>query len=524
MKIPVYQTEESINPTASRPANIPEVNPAASGVNVSEAQQKLGQVAQAGALKVGGEVIEHIDRENLYKAKEGADRLFIEASTKLQNKLFSTGTKTITQDNKNFDMPEGLLNRIRTQTDGATEEFDRFAIDLKNEYLPQIKDARVQSAFLKSLDSRILTYRDNVIQHQIKEGNEASKDNLSAIISSEMATFPMMKEEDKLKSIDNLNTRIDEQYKRGVLSYNEAKNQKDDIQDELFRQDTKLYSNEDMANRVKSGRYKWSDGKKVDTALSTLNHYKELADKNTLINKIDNRFNLVDAISQGKEDIYNLSKPMQILVDNDEILSAAISKARQSAQGYLTDTTEAENYVKVFDEASKATDRDSLSTLAASMIYRDKTISPDKMGLVLFYASQSSKNKHLSKKILEPIGNETTADQIQALQLDAGINAISRWSKEVKVDVKEHSKVIFDYLDNVRKGASPRDSLNLVINNANLRLHTGMSGYPKEGQLLQDKYGNRAIGMPDGSVKPVAISKPKAKENKESKPVSFEEL
>jgi hypothetical protein len=261
----------------------------------------------------------------------------------------------------------------------------------------------------------------------------------------------------------------------------------------------------------------------AEKSLSYLNNLKNLEDKNAVIDKIDSRYNLVDAIAQGKEDVFDLSPQAQAMVDNDEILSAAVAKARQSKSGYLTETTEAENYVKVFDEASKATDRDALSSLATSMIYRDKNINSDKLGLVLFYAGQKAKNLNLSEKILEPIGNETTPEQIKALQIDAGVNAISRWAKAGNVSTKNHSAVIFDYLEKVKTGSNPRETLNIVINEANLRLHTGMSGYPKAGQLVQDAYGRRGLAMPDGSVQPVAVSKPK-NENKESKAIAFEDL
>jgi len=265
------------------------------------------------------------------------------------------------------------------------------------------------------------------------------------------------------------------------------------------------------ARDMVTGKQFGFDSETDDKALSYLEHAKNLDDKNTIINKIDNRFNLVDAISQGKEDVYNLSPQAQAMVDGDEVLSAAVNKAKQSKQGYLTDTTEAENYVKVFDEASKVTDRDALSSLATSLIYRDKAITPDKLGLVLFYAGQRAKNLNLSEKVLSTIGNETTQEQIQALQMDAGVNRIARWSGDWDISDKEHVQTTFDFLSKVKAGEKPFEALNATIQSANLRIHPEMVTYPKEGQMLVDAKGRYSMAYPDGTIKPIGRPATKSK-------------
>ena len=287
----------------------------------------------------------------------------------------------------------------------------------------------------------------------------------------------------------------------------------------------------DKARDMVTGKEFGFDSDTSDKALSYLSNAKSLEDKNTLIDKIDSRFNLVDAINQGKESIYDLSPQAKMMVDNDEILSAAVSKAQQSKQGYLTETVEAENYVKIFKEASEATDRDALSSLATSMIYRDKNITPDKLGLVLFYAQQRARNLNLSEKVLTLIGPETTKEQMLGLQLDAGVNSISSWARDWNVDIKDHSKMVADFMSRVREGEKPYAVLNDLYKTTNLRLFPDMINYPVEGQLIKDNYNNLSMAYPDGTIKTIGGEKKQKREpekkktsTKTGKPTSIKEL
>lgn len=485
-KIPLYQSKEQLT----------SVSPEAVRQNPYQAVSQTGK-----DLQVAGEAIgqaHNVIRQAYDFQQVGTAKLkTLEGMTALETKASQDGDNT-----GDFSQYDGEFQRIKADT-------------LKGITNPAVKakfamDFDLQAAQTKTQISAM--FRKNMVNKGL-----ADLGTMNEYYTNEYA-----KSGGDPSYIEDMGKNIDAYVSKGFIGADDAQKLKvatiRKAQEQSFISDAK--TDKELAKKKIAGGAYGFDAKETETALATLVHYKELEDKNTLIDKIDSRYNLVDAIAQGKEDVYNLSPQAQQMVDNDEILSSAVSKAKQSKTGYLTETTEAENYVKVFDEASKATDRDALSSLATSMIYRDKNINSDKLGLVLFYAGQKAKNLNLSQKILEPIGNETTPEQVQALQTDAGINAISRWAKATNVSVKDHSKVIFDYLEKVKAGAKPYEAINLVINNANLRLHTGMTGYPKEGQLVQDAYGNRGMAFPDGTVKPMAVSKPKT----EKKAVSFEEL
>lgn len=283
---------------------------------------------------------------------------------------------------------------------------------------------------------------------------------------------------------------------------------------------TTAHMDRDKAKKmVENGEFGF-DQKETDTALSTLVHYKTLEDKDELLNKINGRYDLMDAIAKGQESIYELSPQAQELIDNDDILAEAVSKAIKSKTSYYADT-ENEGIVKVLKEASKATDRDALSKIAASAIYRNKNISADKLGAILFYARQKAVNLQLSEKLIGPIGDETTESEIKQKQIDAGINAIARWSRMASVGEDMHGFVLSEYLKALEKGDTPLEATNRVTREANLKILPEMVNYPKEGQMLIDDKGNTKIGFPTGELKPVSIKKPIAKKESAEKSTDF---
>lgn len=526
--VPLRNRTTQISAPQVNTPNVGNAIPGAFGEDVARAQVGLGEAG----LKVGTTLIEHMNRQRYYREEAIGD----DAGNKLDNFAMKASYSKLDEDIE-IPGPNGTTTAIKggwlnTSGYGAdkvyqkgTQALDAYA----NNTFSSLKSDVAKRKFIERYNSTKETYSKAWLAHEAKEMKNGDRNNLMETIATKLTQLPMLDEVKKQEMIAGINKNIDEGYAKDLLTFEQVKNEKDNIWDEVFRQDAKLYSNEDMAKRVKGGQYKWSNSKKVDDHLSILNHYRELDDKNTVINKIDNRFNLVTAIANGKESIYEPSRSMQAIIDSDDVLSAAVAKARQSRKGYDVDAAN-EDMVAVWKEASEATDREALSNLATSLIYRKKDLTADQLGLVLFYAGKKADNLRLSKRIISPIGSESTKEDILTAQMDAGINAITRWAKEGSVDTKDHGKVIFDYMEKIKSGAKPYEALTLTINEANLRLHTGMVGYPKEGQLVLDPKGNMAMAYPDGTVKSVSKPMPKPKTdnkketNKKEEPILWESI
>ena len=341
-----------------------------------------------------------------------------------------------------------------------------------------------------------------------------------------------------------------------ALQYNgspEAKKEIDDIFAAEVKNDIRdsLEAHNEKKRILKSGNWNWFrriakvdrdkakqmvnngdfgfDQKETDTALSTLVHYKTLEDKDTLLNKINSRYDIVEAIVTGQEDLYELSPQAQIVADNDEVLAEALVKARQTKRGYYAEKVD-EGFVEIFKQASEAIDRDQLSTLALSTIYKNPNLHPDKLGAILFYARKKAINLQLSEKIISPIGDETTEAEMAQKQTDAGVNAISRWAKSINAPYEYHAQAIAEFMKGVQSGEKPIDIVLRVIRDSNLRLHPEMVNYPDEGQMIIDNLGNQKIAFPTGDIKPVSIKKkpimkkPTAETEISKELPSFEEL
>ena len=477
----------------------------------SQAEQNFVDSLGQGLQTIGG-AVEKVASEQykqLYEARKFTDTT--------QAKIYATqamADSMIRHENETTTGPDG---KVRLKT-GSAEDFASFDNDVKTirensrQFFHSKED---EQEFMGALDLETITARNKLqnvfLKNQINQGQAVILEE-SKNLSDKYALTGDKAFLDKQKELWNTATAkgffdADTAYTKNEAAVNKA-------QEGLFINDAK--GDRELAKkRIEEGYYGF-DAKETDTALSALVHYKDLEDKNTLINKIDNRYNLVDAIATGKENIYDLSPVAQNMVDNDDVLSEAVSKAKQSKQAYLPETAN-EELANVFQEASNATNRDALSSLATSLIYRDKNINPDKLGLALFYASKKASNLNLSEKILTPIGTETTEDQILATQMDAGLNSITRWARSGAVSKDEHGQVIVDFMSRVKNGEKPFDALNTTIKNANIKLHPEMVNYPKEGTLIQDAQGRQAVAYPDGTIKRVEAYKPNTSQKSQDK-------
>lgn len=285
------------------------------------------------------------------------------------------------------------------------------------------------------------------------------------------------------------------------VAYNKKEKALKEARNNRFIADAKI--DRDLAKRnLEKNIYKF-DPKEMDTALSTLVHFRDLEQKNELITKIDNRFNFVDALATGKESLFELSPVAKDIVKNDDILAEAVSRAtsRKGAQVYYSDTYE--ETIQMFEEASQATNGDDLSGIAASAIYRNKTINPEILGGLLFYASQRAKTLRLSEKFVDPLSAEDTEFTRQQKLTDMGINSIARWARTVGADTETHSKVITSYMKQIQEGIKPAVAVQGILRSTNLSLNPSMVNFPEEGQLIVDPKGNQAMAFPNGDLLPV---------------------
>jgi len=79
----------------------------------------------------------------------------------------------------------------------------------------------------------------------------------------------------------------------------------------------------------------------------------------------------------------------------------------------------------------------------------------------------------------------------------------SNFGKKDKKLEKDEGKAIGEFTNNYQYGADPQPVKNKVINNYRLTTTPEIGNYPENGKLMVDKFGNRALVFPDGSIEEV---------------------
>lgn len=269
------------------------------------------------------------------------------------------------------------------------------------------------------------------------------------------------------------------------------------MQQNRFRQDARI-NREEAKRKVEEGAYGF-DQKQIDTALSTLEHYKNLEKKDEIQRIVDGRFDLFTAIANGKEDLYNLSDEAQAFISSDVDSSEAISKAQKANAGYYTSKKD-RSFVTTIKEASEADSQEKLTNIMYSTLYRDKNVTPERLGALAYYSSQRAKTLKLSK-------NEVTWESFQTdpkqAKTDVCLNSLVDWAKNNNVDKEKHSNLITELLLATSQGQEPLPYYMNMIKRENLSLFPDMVNFPEEGQLMVDDKGVAVMAYPDGSIKPI---------------------
>lgn len=312
--------------------------------------------------------------------------------------------------------------------------------------------------------------------------------------------------EDQLKTIDDF-------AKADIIYPEEAEKEKikitNDYKRERMREVARTQGIDVAREGVEIGLY----GDEREQMLQELVHMKTLQTKDEIQAKIDGRYTVLDLLSSGKEDLYNLSPGTQAIVDADPVLSEGITKATKMKSSYYGSEAN-EDYVTSVRKASEATNRDALSALTATEILSGK-LTADKAGALIFYSAQKAKTLKLTEKELSPIGDETTEDAIKQARVDAGLNSINRWAKKVSADSSVHAKVVSKYLTGLQTGGAPYQLVDEAVRNANIELFPEMINFPKEGQMISDPMGRFSMAYPDGRVtsigSPIVKATPKPK-------------
>lgn len=143
---------------------------AAFGADVYEAKAKQGAAIQAGAEALSTKIASHMDDRNRANAEIAAYNTVNKFRDEGQQLLYSTDSTAKTgSDGKQYQIPNGLLNRNLTQATGAYTEYQSKMQGLKEKYLNGIQDPLTKRLFIQSADTQAASWGNSVLEHEAKQ-------------------------------------------------------------------------------------------------------------------------------------------------------------------------------------------------------------------------------------------------------------------------------------------------------------------------------------------------------------------
>jgi len=268
-----------------------------------------------------------------------------------------------------------------------------------------------------------------------------------------------------------------------------------------FSMDTQTMSLDKVKEKVRKGEYK-DEPKDREIKLNNLVALKNLEDREEAQDKVDTRYDLIEALVGGM-DIYNMPQEWKDKIVKDDILVDVVKKA-QKGTPKVSDANK--DFVKAIKEMAEAGDQNGISKTAASAIYRLKDTNTEKLGALAYYARAIGANAPLAKKSVNPLESTVPAtleQDIKANLIIASTNAINKWARDHKVDSDTHARAITEFIA-LEKQGNAKDALSQILRKNNLVIHPEMVNYPEAGQIVRDPSGNLKLAFPTGELRPIA--------------------
>lgn len=219
MRVPLAEQSVRVQVPSVQEVKVPGAVSGQFGEQIGAATEQAGQQLS----KVGDTTLDFAYKQAIYETEEKAAEMALDFTNKTQDILYNDRDVTrFDANNKPYTIVDGLKNRTRKNAVGITEEYDKRTGELISERLKNMPEGRLKSEFIRKAKATVLTYRDDILQHEVKEKNEQSKDVAVNTVNQNLllyqaATTP----EAKQKFLAENDAYMEKQYARGVLDLSE---------------------------------------------------------------------------------------------------------------------------------------------------------------------------------------------------------------------------------------------------------------------------------------------------------------
>ena len=488
MRVPDY--EEQVKPSTvqiSAPPS-PGVVPGAFGADVGRAESQTADVL--------GDISAHI-----YKmAQDASEKQILDRETEyrkeMQSVLFDPTPQTLTIGDQEIQRPKGVMNRELSQAAGAIQDYDKtYYTQIREKYLKDLSPYQ-QGKFSTVMDNYYVGYRDNVIQHEARQMDEDLKNSVESNVGQKIAEAANIDNSDKLSQaildaqnayqlynqrFDPVtqkqdNTEIAEKVVKSAVMSVLLKSGLPQAQDLLDKSKDKITMQgyEDLSNEI-------------DTKAYQINRLRQ---HELLVNKVNNRFDVMNGIASGKINFANADDLINQVTSTDPDLAESMrSVFNQNAKGKqfrpaYNDRAYAQNIQNLFNTSDQKTLSDSLVQLL-----RQPNLSKDRMAIIVNAAVNRSKTLPISSDGQDPNGNNSPVFSPRQTAIDAGVKALGDFS--IKTGANDID-LYHDYMKEVNSGKDPSEAYQAAIKNFAIR--------QSPQSVTQDEVANMVM-TPEDAVK-----------------------
>ena len=345
MKVPIVekrvqvQTPRTKGVLANTP-DAPRMVPGAFGEEIASAVKSFGD----NLANEGGKFSAHlVAMQNQRNLDIGDD---------LANKYDDHLTQTLYEPQKIKDPKTGeekeiggWMNKQNYEVNGAYKEMTTYARTRRQQDLDQIKDnPTALRKYLERVEAIDRTHQKSVLSHEATEMRNGARNVFLSTINHK--TNKLMPMDDAEREVEGakLRAEIENGVTSGKITWDQGQNAGDQVWDQLFQADSVKYSHDEMVARVNSGYYKWSNAKSNDTALSALEHKKNLGDKQAENQKGYTRINLLKDMAVTLKSGESPIGIMRMAASKDSVVAQAMQKMLDSGMDYEPSYSDKENY------------------------------------------------------------------------------------------------------------------------------------------------------------------------------------
>jgi hypothetical protein len=517
MKIPIYEQRVGLDTPRIEAPVIPEPkNPgavrAAFGENVARANQGIADVG----LKIAGALEKRQEEKYQFEQDQLETNLYNKAVLDKQDRLLSTETEEKVVNGRKVQQVRGLLNRKLGSASGTTDDYQEWSDKYLNDTLASVSDPKTRQKLYNRLDSDFTTTRERVIKHEIDEDRQDKVNTYD--------TGVKMALESAYTAVNQPELNI--QIKNAVI----AQDKKDTFLN--IDEGTKALNRYDISKKVieKSVVSRLQTDISGTESQSLLDGYRKILTEedfneisDTVI-KSSEKMAIQSQVFQNRAESKNEEEVIKMLNDeNLDVLKLKDFRGKISEKFYRS----MKNSLESKKSLTVNTEFDTYEGILQSIISRDIPASEIRSNILQANAEgKLSKSDVKNLLFIERGGGVSTVEQDYLEELEdkktkskktndnfwgsvwssikdelSGTDSMSLlriYGKTVKKALDDnfgddHIKVISFANDEIRKQR-------LVGNPWMLKL-------PMNGGLLVDRYGNKAMGYPDGTIEEIQDSK-----------------